>query len=259
MSRIFLLIGIILFILENSVSLLSIKEKQYLAARRSFLLSMLLSFPFLFLSVINFPYQNIIGLSLTLLAGVFLVLLLIPFPSKKDKNYKKPITRIDERDTMFSRNRLKKGSTHYKNYYLENPDKKEIDDKIRSNPGLLAKNTKYYHNYWFQAADTNFAHVKQLRSKVDGKVSSSKSKFALSSKSNTAFIKNWLRNLNVLDTGITLLKDYHIYSYGGRDERYGKKLTLEHKFAIAFTIPMNYELVNCAPQASMVFESSRCY
>jgi reductive dehalogenase len=258
MHLIFFLSGILLFTLENIITFISIREREFLAARRSFFISLILAIPFILLALINFPFRNIIGYSLLAVGAFSGIILLLPFPQRNRKYYKKPAKRLDERDTMFSRNRLAKGTENYQNYYKNNPDKRAIDDRIRKNPGLLSPESKFYHKQWFQAADTNFKTVKDLRKKVNGPVVTNK-QINCPPQENTNFIKNWLNELGVLDTGVTCLKDHHVYSHGGRDERYGKKFEPDHEFAIAFTVPMDFGLVNCAPQAPIVFESSRRY
>lgn len=252
-----IIIGIIVFIIENIVTVISIFEKEYRAAKRSLIVSILLATPFLVLGLINFPYRNWIGYGGIFLGGIFIIYLFIPFQHKNKDPYKKPTNRIDERNTMFSRDHLVKNTKHYQNYYKKNPDKKAIDDKIRENPGLLSDSSKFYQKQWFLAAETNFDRVKKLRSKVNGKIS--QEKIESNPKSNTEFIKKWLKELGAASSGITALEDYHIYSNGGRDERYGQKFENEHQFAIAFTVPMDFRMVKSAPQASMIFESSRRY
>jgi hypothetical protein len=44
--------------------------------------------------------------------------------------------RYDERDTMFSRMSLNKGSQKYKEYYKKHPELLDIDNKLRNLPDL---------------------------------------------------------------------------------------------------------------------------
>ncbi len=252
-----IIFGIIVFIIENIVTVISIFESEYRAAKRSIILSILLATPFIVLGSINFPYRNLLGYGIIILSGVSFIYIFIPRPHDNKNPYKKPNSRIDERDTMFSRDHLVKETDYYHNYYAKNPDKKTIDDKIRNNPGLLSESSKYYKKHWFSAAQTNFDLVKKLRYQVNGEISNKKIKS--SAQSNTNYLKSWLKELGVIATGVTTLKDYHIYSHGGRDQRYGKKFEKNYQYAIAFTVPMDFGLVKSAPKAPMVFESSRRY
>lgn len=247
----------LIFITLNIISLISIDEREYKAAKKSFFLSICISLPFFILGIYNFTFAETIVNSFIIGASILFFILMFPYPVRNPKEYQIPKSRIDERDTMFARARLVKGEQNYNEYYERNPDKKDIDDRIRNNPGTLSKNSKYYDSQWFTAADTNFNQVRELRSKVDGPVN--KDRISLSKTQNTSFIKNWLNELGISGCGITKLKDYHLYSYGGRDNRYGKIFKQSHKYAIAFTVPMDFRLVKSAPQAPIIFESSRCY
>ncbi|GAB4503526.1 MAG: hypothetical protein Fur0043_05180 [Anaerolineales bacterium] len=74
----------------------------------------------------------------------------------------------------------------------------------------------------------------------------------------TRFIKMLARYYGALDVGVTELRPYHVYSHIGRGSGvYGAPLEVEHTFAIAFTVPMDFEMVACSPQAPIVMESAR--
>jgi reductive dehalogenase len=73
-------------------------------------------------------------------------------------------------------------------------------------------------------------------------------------------VKSLARYFGALDVGVTRLKPEHIYSHIGRGSgEYGVPITLEHKFAIAFTVEMDYEIMGSAPFAPVVMESARQY
>jgi len=67
-----------------------------------------------------------------------------------------PVGKIDERNTMFSRNELQKDTENYNEYYNNNPDKLAVDEKFRSNPGLLAEGSHNYNRVMFSSADASF-------------------------------------------------------------------------------------------------------
>ncbi len=62
-----------------------------------------------------------------------------------------------------------------------------------------------------------------------------------------------------LGCGITELKDYHLYTTGGRAERYGGEIENSHKYAIAFTVEMDKTMIHSAPTGSIVMESAQQY
>ena len=75
----------------------------------------------------------------------------------------------------------------------------------------------------------------------------------------TDTILRMARKLGAHSSGITELADYHVYSVGGRGDRYGKEYSVLHKFAIALTVEMDYHMMSTAPAAPTVVESARQY
>jgi ferredoxin len=75
----------------------------------------------------------------------------------------------------------------------------------------------------------------------------------------TRFVKKWSRSLGAVSVGVTELKDYHKYSIIGRTEPWGGPVTLDHRFAIAFTVEMNKVMVDRAPYGPTVMESAQQY
>ncbi len=181
------------------------------------------------------------------------------FPTSRNRNYRHtvPHVRIDERNTMFSRNELKPGSNNFETYYKNNPEKKAIDDNWRNKAGLLNAGSSQYNPFQFAAADASFETIEALKHEVNGSVNPKATEVNLSKISN--FIKEWTKKLGALDVGITKLQDYHIYTTGGRAERYGKKYTRNHEFAIAFTVEMDKDMVSSAPSGTIVMESGQQY
>ncbi|MDX2443582.1 MAG: reductive dehalogenase domain-containing protein [Bacteroidales bacterium] len=165
--------------------------------------------------------------------------------------------RIDERDVMFSRRILKKDTDRYDEYYTRFPDRKFADDDFRSKPGLLSKNSIFFNSLSFAAADASFISVESLASQIDGPANEIKQDILPGKLS--SFIKNWTKHLGALDVGITLLEDYHLYSYRGRNHNYGNVVQKEHKYAIAFTVEMSKEMMDTAPKGPTVMESARKY
>ena len=246
-----------IFVVLLIASLISFFEKEKGAAKRIFISSLLISLPFFCVGVISFPYQYETGLFLF----IFLVLsfLILAFPLGNNRKYKHviPTNRIDERDTMFSRNELKPGTDNFNVYYQNNPEKKSIDDEWRRKAGLLKPGSTQYHPIQFAAADASFETIDVLKHEVDGSINPAKSN--VEEKEITSFVKGWTKKLGALDVGITKLQDYHIYSIGGRAERYGKEYFKKHKFAIAFTVEMDKDMVAASPGGSIVMESAQQY
>ena len=237
--------------------IVSVIEKENRTSRRFFILSFILPLPYLVLAFFEFDFQQQAGtLLLFITFGTVVVLL---FPAGRNKTYKSPlpVSRIDERDTMFSRNELVPGSEEFEKYYNRKPEKRQTDDHFRTKAGLLNPGTSQFKAIPFASADVSFETIAALKDKVDGPVSTAVVDTVPEEISN--YIKSWSKKLGAIDCGITELKDYHLYSVGGRKERRDKAVVNNHKYAIAFTVEMDKKMIAAAPSASIVMESGQQY
>lgn len=187
----------------------------------------------------------------------FLLLSFFPWPLPKRKEGIIPREKLDERDTMFSRDLLEPNSIAFEEYYSKNPEKKKKDDKFRKNPGILEEGTLFYDKHIFNAAKANFDIITQNRSFVTGPVE--KKLKNIQPDSTSIFIKQLAKKFGAINVGITKLKNEHLYSYRGRSHNYGEKVENTHQFAIALTVEMDHDFVRNAPYALSVLESSRQY
>jgi ferredoxin len=169
-----------------------------------------------------------------------------------------PHVRFDERDIPFSRMRLQPGSQDYLTYYLMHPDNQIIDDRIRSLPGLLSPNALHAELVSFSMSKASFDVTEALREYVDGPVA--QTQLERDPDDFTSTIKRLTKHLGARTVGIAKLEPYHIYSHIGRGTgTYGSPITLDHRYAIAFTVEMDRAIMNQAPQAPVVAESARKY
>lgn len=204
-------------------------------------------------------YSEITIISLIIAGFSWGILLLFFIPTGKIKPGSKsnPDLQVDERDVMFSRRLLEEGTSRYKEYYSLNPEKKVSDDRTRSKPGLLSKDSLHYHSLLYAAADASFKAVEALAPEIDGLVNTTR--IEIKPENLSAFLKGWSKKLGVVKLGITLLNKGHMYSYRGRNHNYGEKVENTHKFAIAFTVEMDKELLDTAPLGPTIMESARKY
>jgi len=249
-----LFLSIIFLIMITYAFFVFVREKEKKAASRALLIAILLPLPYFFSWYYNWEIVTIVLVANLILTGI---LFLIPFPIDKTITDDYPKSKIDERDIMFSRNELKEGSVNFENYYSKNPDKRLLDDEFRREPGLTAEKSIFYNQMAYAAANSSFYAVDQFKNAVDGEVNSNKE--SVSPNEMAKFIKAWSKKLGALNTGITELSDYHFYSHKGRGEEYGKEVKSNHTHAIAFTVEMTQEMVDAAPQASIVMESGQQY
>jgi ferredoxin len=166
--------------------------------------------------------------------------------------------RIDERDTMFARANYKKGSKAYEDYYLKNPDKKEIDDSLRSRPNLCEEGTMTYNEINSKMASCAFEFLGDINHLCEKDVVSEK--LDVDSKIITKRIKGLAKQYGAAVVGITKLNESHLYTHRGRhEETYGDEVNLNHKYAIVFGCEMNKEMINRSPMICEVIETSKCY
>ena len=232
----------------------SSREKEQRAFRRFMLLAVILPVPFLLVGFFTWSVGSwILAAAVVVVAGIFFV----PRPVPAEKEHIVPRGRLDERDTMFSRDILEPGSDEYRDYYSRHPERQEGDDAFRRNPGLLSENALFYDPFVFPAARANFDLIEKNRDFVDGPVASHTRQWE--AKELSARLKQLAIQYGAVSAGITRLEDYHLYSYRGRRHNYGEAVDNRHTHALALTVEMDHDYVRNAPYAYCVLESSRQY
>ena len=231
-------------------------EKEKRAAFRAFI------FTFLFIVFTWFvssgiPVADYFSAVLLIVVLIALIYIFIPsfFFSRPDEVV--PSGRIDERNTMFSRNELEPGTERFKEYYKEFPGHRAKDDLFRNNPGLLNKEAVFYDPLAFAMADAGFETVSVFHTVVSGEPA--KDVANIKTEKLSGFIREWLKKRGAVSSGVTVMHDYHWYSIGGRGDRYGKKIEPKQTLGIAFTVEMSEEMVSCSPGAPIVMESAQQY
>jgi len=170
----------------------------------------------------------------------------------------RPDRRVDERDIMFARARLVPGTAEYDSYYATRPENRRGDDRTRSLPGLMSPDSKKAEPKAFASAEASFLITEALSDAVDGPVAEVRIDHAPDVASR--LVKGLAGSFGAVDTGITGLRDYHVYSNVGRGPgTYGEEIAIGHRWAIAFTVEMDHAVMRTAPEAPVVAESARRY
>lgn len=209
------------------------------------------------LSILLFFLPSALFTWIILLGAVTLCLVLIKFGNSA-VNFVIPKSRFDERNVMFSRNALKEGSQQFKDYYTRiRPDNKALDDKFRAEPGLMALGSSFHNEMMFKAAQASFHTVDLLQPLVERP--GNKERTNIKESEIAEFINHWTLKLGALDVGFTFVKPHHTYTHVGRGNDYGKEVTLDHTYAIAFTVEMNHEAMSHNPRGPVVMESAQQY
>ena len=272
--------GGIIFTFFYAAFITSLFEKEKRPALLSLLTGILISLPFLLPMMTGIQYPEWIALVLSALFPLALLVLFLPFRGKVEYSQQNPASRFDERDTMFSRRTLVPGTERYDKYYARRPGNKPLDNNFRRKPGLLKSGTKYFDPILFAAANSMFDKVvEDLHPRIEGKVASSKIEISEvpseSGNSNpeegeempgpqspealSEMLLGMAVDWGADSAGITEVHDYHVYSVGGRADRYGQEFEPEHKYALALTVEMDFDMMRSAPAAPVVVESARQY
>jgi ferredoxin len=237
------------------------RENEATAARRSLLLVFALPLPFLFLAWVPIPGGGLIGAILLIATWSAPLLLAFPLETKPTAMTPDPPARLDERTIMFSRARLVPGTERFDEYYREHPEHRAPDDRFRTLPGLMAEDAGMNEPVSFAAAGASFDAVERLAGLVEGEPAGER--FDMDPKEAAAFVKGWARKLGAEDCGVARLKDHHVYSVKGRGPRYGETIDrdgdLNHPFAIAFTVEMDYRQLAASPEGPTLMESAQQY
>ncbi|MCK5786820.1 MAG: hypothetical protein KAH54_09730 [Candidatus Sabulitectum sp.] len=181
----------------------------------------------------------------------------IPLP-KVSEDLKKEETEFDERDIVFSRYRLKPGTENYLSYYGKKPEKEVPDAATRALPGLLSKQSRFYHRFNAAAADASFFLLHHLRDSVDGEVREKTGGHTPEQIGN--YLRSLLEHYGVSCYGTALMKPDNYYSHTGRGQgTYGDEISTDHKFAIVLGSEMKPRFTATAPLSPEVVETGSRY
>jgi ferredoxin len=252
----YVIAGVTLFAF-GGFALFSYWEKERRAVRVSAILAIGGAALFLLPTLLGAELKE---LFIYLIAGIIFVLLILAlFPiGRINVGNDVPKKRFDERDIMFARARLKPGTQNFLDYYEMRPEKKNIDDNIRTKPGLLSPQAKLANEVLFASPEASFTLTEVMGQIVEGPAEGDKLSFPVEKM--TTYIKGLAGYYGALNVGVTKLHPYHVYSHIGRGPgTYGAEISLDHGYAIAFTVEMDHEMVGANPTPPGVMESAKQY
>ena len=171
--------------------------------------------------------------------------------------------KYDEREILFARLELVKGTKEYEDFYRENPEYKDLDDSLRgiSFRDNLNKDDDF-KKVFLPLVSNNKLFIKSLHDLVDNYPIKEVQKIDKSFAEN---IKEITKYYGATDVGITLLDDSSYYSHsGGLSEAlgidsYNKVIESSYKTAIVFTVKMDLELMNRAPNFEELLTTEEGY
>jgi ferredoxin len=169
----------------------------------------------------------------------------------------------DERQTMFSRARLVKGSERYLAFYKAYPEYKKGDDEVRGMDFLESlRKDDLFKQTFFPTFSNNALYMKHMYDFLD-----SVDKPADLVKIDSAFtqnIKAIAKRFGAKEVGIVKLDKAHYYAYhGGVSEPlgdlYNRKVDKHYTHAIVFFKPMSKDAINRSPHFEELFETQNIY
>lgn len=203
--------------------------------------------------------------------GLALLVFLIPAKPNKDallgsRGYIRDTReRVDERDIVFARNKLKPDTPQYDEYYKAHPEFKEVDDEIR----IQRSKRQLGKIDGRHPANTSMIHANHFISPVLGKVAEAipaegAERKQITPEKASEVLKGLAKHLGACSVGACEVNPDVVYSrkgeihYGNWDD-WGKPFDDIPPYALVFATEMNYDNVASAPHTPESTESSNNY
>jgi len=171
--------------------------------------------------------------------------------------------KYDERNTIFSRISLIKGSLEYEDFYKKNPEYKDSDDRLRGIKFRYNLNKEDdFKNLFFPLITNNKLLIKSLYETVENFEKKDKQETPPSFSRN---LKEITKYFGATDVGIVKLNEYLYYSHsGGLNQDFGllnysDEIKASHNTAIVFTIKMDKDMINRAPHFEELLATEEAY
>ena len=251
-------LGLLLIVLFGCFSVVSLREGEQRAARVFAVAAVVGATPLLAAAFLPTPIPFIVLSGYAVIGVAVGLRCLIPLRRRMEPGGR-ATRRVDERDIMFARSRLRPDSPEFDAYYRMRPDNLASDNHTRSLPGLLSREAEKAEPLAFAVADACFKITEVLRDSVDGEVASIRT-HDRSPGAWTEELEKLALAWGAIDVGVTELEPAHIYTHIGRGTgEWGSEITLDHRWALAFIVEMDHRAVASAPEAPVVAESARQY
>ncbi len=178
-----------------------------------------------------------------------------------------PVTRFDERDIVFARNRsLPPDSAMYRQYYDQHPDKEEVDARRRERGGPIGRPGSIDNGYPPNVSMilASFALPGFLAGQAQVTPDPAKAPVSLNSKEASEIVKGFARHLGAALVGICRVNPLWAYSHRGEIfdnnwEDWGKEIGQPLPYAVVIATEMDLENVGAGPHTPALVESSANY
>lgn len=176
--------------------------------------------------------------------------------------------RTDERDTLFARMAYTPGGAAFEDYYTRRAERQAEDEELRDLPQLCGPGSATHHPLNSRIAPAIFELVAGWHGQAAASDPTAERPPSDQTGTDPAAmstrVKGLARLYGALDAGICELDPAAVYTNVGRREgEYGvaiqPDLGLGHRWAVVFTVAMDYRYLASAPRLPVVVESSNRY
>lgn len=185
---------------------------------------------------------------------------------------------MDERDTMFARNRsLRPGSLEYDRYYAAHPEHRGYDDRRRARGGPLGRpgaiDGAYAPNVSMLVSSFELPDMVGDKARVEPSTVAARSTYAgggpkkpepMDPAKAARIVKGWARQLGADLVGICRIDPRWAYSHRGEIhygewEEWGREIHPPLPYAVVIATEMDQKMVRTAPHTPSVVESACNY
>jgi reductive dehalogenase len=186
--------------------------------------------------------------------------------------------RMDERDSMFARNRsLRPGSPEHERYYAAHPEHLEYDEKRRARGGPLGRpgaiDGGYRPNVAMLLSSFELPNMVGDKARIDPATAASRSSYAggeapepenMDPEKASRIVKGWARRLGADLVGICRIDPRWAYSrrgeiHYGEWDQWGREVPAPLPYAVVIATEMDTDMVAAAPHTPSVVESALNY
>lgn len=262
MSTLFIITGCLAGLVLFGFGAVSVREREQRAA--AIAIAAAVAFLALWFTFGLLLPQWTFAAAAVFLAAVAMTTLLLLFPTGENSM---PLVdeakacRLDEREIMFARARLKEGTPAFEEFYGSlRPDLADVDGELRRMPKLGDPGGRFHSEKDGAYFEALFDYIEEIHHLGDLVVPRRSEPLEIDAGEATRRVKAFTRHLGALEVGITALKDHHLYSHVGRGQGvWGEPVTLGHRFVIVFTVEMEQRLIRNAPMMPAITESAAQY
>lgn len=169
----------------------------------------------------------------------------------------------DERNIIFSRLRLKKGTAPYQAYYDNHQAIKELDDALRDKKlKEKLRVSDAFKSRFFPLSNANHTIIKSFYDTLENTPTKNRVDCGENFHEN---IKAITKHYGACDVGVVALNDAHYYSHhGGVSEvlgldNYGDPVKKSYTHAIVYAIEMDKDYIDRAPFFEEMLETENAY